>query len=107
VPERSTVAELTHTAARRKIESSLIVVVGILAVMTVVRLIGLVASTVDLFTDESQYWSWSRELSWGYFSKPPLIAWIIHIAESVCGSSEACIRAPSPIFYFGTCVIVI
>ena len=57
-------AELTQTAARRKIESSLIVVVGILAVTTVVRLIGLMASTVDLFTDESQYWSWSRELSW-------------------------------------------
>jgi 4-amino-4-deoxy-L-arabinose transferase-like glycosyltransferase len=100
VPEHSTVAELTHTAARRKIQSSLNVVIGIFAVTTVVRLIGLTASNVDLFTDESQYWSWSRELSWGYFSKPPLVAWIIHFAESMCGSSEACIRAPSPIFYF-------
>jgi 4-amino-4-deoxy-L-arabinose transferase-like glycosyltransferase len=106
VPEHSTVAELTHTAARRKIQSSLNVVIGIFAVTTVVRLIGLTASNVDLFTDESQYWSWSRELSWGYFSKPPLVAWIIHFAESMCGSSEACIRAPSPIFYFGTCIII-
>jgi len=63
-------------------------------------------SNVDLFIDESQYWNWSRELSWGYFSKPPLLPWIIHIAEAACGSSEACIRAPSPIFYFGTCVII-
>jgi 4-amino-4-deoxy-L-arabinose transferase-like glycosyltransferase len=54
-------------------------------------------SNVDLFIDESQYWSWSRELAFGYFSKPPLLAWLIAAAEHVCGSSEACIRAPSPL----------
>ena len=27
--------------------------------------------------DEAQYWAWSRELAFGYFSKPPLLAWII------------------------------
>src|SRR5262245_11581709 len=105
VSEQS-VAELTHTATRDKTESSLNVIVGIFVLMTLVRLAGLAASNVDLFTDEAQYWSWSRELSWGYFSKPPLIAWIIHVAESVCGGSEACVRAPSPIFYFGTCVVI-
>src|SRR5262245_19870936 len=91
---------------RNKIESSLNVIIAIFVLITLVRLAGLATSDVDLFTDEAQYWSWSRELSWGYFSKPPLIAWIIHIAEAVCGSSEACVRAPSPIFYFGTCVII-
>ena len=105
VSEQS-VAELTHSVAQDKTESSLSVVAGIFVLITLVRLAGLVTSNVDLFTDEAQYWSWSRELSWGYFSKPPLIAWIIHIAESVCGSSEACVRAPSPIFYFGTCVVI-
>ena len=98
--------ELTRNAAQDKIEPRLIVVVGIFAAITVIRLIGFAMSNVDLFTDEAQYWSWSRELSWGYFSKPPLIAWIIHIAEAVCGSGEACIRSPSPIFYFATCVII-
>jgi 4-amino-4-deoxy-L-arabinose transferase-like glycosyltransferase len=105
-PEHSIVAEFTHTVTRRNIEPNLIVVIGILAAVTIVRLVGLMTSDVDLFIDESQYWSWSRELSWGYFSKPPLVAWVIHIAESVCGSSETCIRAPSPIFYFGTCIII-
>jgi 4-amino-4-deoxy-L-arabinose transferase-like glycosyltransferase len=105
VSEQS-VVELTHTVTRDKTESSLIVIVGIFVLLTLVRLAGLATSNVDLFTDEAQYWSWSRELSWGYFSKPPLIAWVIHVAESVCGSSEACVRAPSPIFYFGTCVLI-
>jgi hypothetical protein len=54
-------------------------------------------SDVDLFFDESQYWSWSRELAFGYFSKPPLLAWLIAAAERVCGDSEACIRAPAPL----------
>jgi len=89
-----------------KTESSLNVIAGIFVLITLVRLAGLATSNVDLFTDEAQYWSWSRELSWGYFSKPPLIAWIIHVAESVCGSSEACVRAPSPIFYFGICIVI-
>ena len=79
---------------------------GILAVVTVVRLIGLKVSTVDLFFDESQYWAWSRELAFGYFSKPPLLAWIIALAEHVCGGSEACIRAPAPVFYFATSLVV-
>jgi 4-amino-4-deoxy-L-arabinose transferase-like glycosyltransferase len=77
------VTELTRNAAQDKIESSLMVVIGIFAAITVIRLIGLGTSNVDLFTDEAQYWSWSRELSWGYFSKPPLIAWIIHLAETI------------------------
>ena len=79
---------------------------AILAMLTVIRLVGLKFSVVDLFFDEAQYWTWSRELAFGYFSKPPLLAWAIAAAERVCGSSEACIRAPAPIFYFGTSLLV-
>ncbi len=65
--------------------------------LTIVRLVGLRFSTVDLFFDEAQYWSWSHELALGYFSKPPLLAWLIAAAEHLCGQSEACIRAPAPL----------
>jgi hypothetical protein len=78
---------------------------GLLAAITMVRLIGLHFSVVDLFYDESQYWAWSRELAFGYFSKPPLLAWIIAVSDHVCGDSEACVRAPAPILYFGTSLI--
>src|SRR5215468_5983308 len=73
----------------------------ILCVLTIVRLIGLRLSTVDLFIDESQYWSWSRELALGYFSKPPLLPWLIAAAEHLCGPSEACIRSPAPLMSLG------
>jgi 4-amino-4-deoxy-L-arabinose transferase-like glycosyltransferase len=93
-------------AARARIEPGFGLAVVMLAALTVVRLIGLKFSMVDLFFDESQYWAWSRELAFGYFSKPPLLAWIIAAAEHICGSSEACIRAPAPVFYFGTSLLV-
>src|SRR6202163_3869102 len=72
---------------------------------TVIRLVGLELSTVDLFFDEAQYWSWSRELAFGYFSKPPMLAWLIAAAGHVCGTSEACIRAPAPLIFLGTSLL--
>jgi 4-amino-4-deoxy-L-arabinose transferase-like glycosyltransferase len=77
----------------------------IIIAVTVIRLVGLQLSTVDLFFDEAQYWSWSRDLAFGYFSKPPLIAWIIAAAQEFCGSSEACVRAPAPVLHLGTALL--
>ncbi|MPZ40542.1 MAG: phospholipid carrier-dependent glycosyltransferase [Rhizobiales bacterium] len=96
---------LTDAAPRSLVDRRFAVCLLILVAVTVVRLIGLAYSNVDLFFDESQYWAWSRELAFGYFSKPPLLAWVIAGAEAVCGSGEACIRAPAPILYLGTCLV--
>ena len=79
---------------------------AIIAILTVSRLIALNFSVVDLFPDESRYWWWSRTLGFGYFSKPPLIAWIIAGATHICGSAEACLRAPAPLFYADTALVV-
>jgi len=76
-----------------------------LIALTAIRLIGLYYSTADLFVDEAQYWAWSRDLALGYFSKPPLLAWIIAGSDLICGSGEACVRAASPILYLATCLI--
>src|SRR5258708_12311724 len=81
------------TAPRRSFWTAVLIV----ATLTVVRLVALRFSTVDLFFDESQYWAWSREPALGYFSKPPLLAWLIAAAEHLCGPSEAGIRAPAPL----------
>jgi 4-amino-4-deoxy-L-arabinose transferase-like glycosyltransferase len=77
-----------------------------LAVLTAIRIAGLHASAVDLYMDEAQYWAWSRELAFGYFSKPPLLAWIIAATDPFCGSSEACVRVASPLLHFATALIV-
>jgi Dolichyl-phosphate-mannose-protein mannosyltransferase len=32
---------------------------------------------LDLAPDEAHYWDWSRHLDWSYYSKGPLVAWLI------------------------------
>ena len=56
-------------------------------------------SNLGLHFDEAQYWSWSREFNWGYFSKPPLISWLISLSTSFCGIEEYCIRLFSPLLH--------
>jgi len=99
-------ASLSDTMGRSRVVTGLGLAVVLLAAITAIRLIALKYSVVDLFFDEAQYWAWSRELAFGYFSKPPLLAWIIALTERVCGSAEACLRAPAPVFYFGTSLLV-
>jgi 4-amino-4-deoxy-L-arabinose transferase-like glycosyltransferase len=65
-----------------------------------------VLANTDLFFDDAQYWAWSRDLAFGSFFKPPLIAWIIRGATSVCRNSEWCVRAPGPILYAVTSTFV-
>jgi len=31
----------------------------------------------DTYFDEAYYWQWARNLAWGYYDHPPLIAWLI------------------------------
>ncbi len=77
-----------------------------LALLLVLRLIALYFNRTDLFFDEAQYWSWSKDPAFGYYSKPPMIAWLIALATGVCGMEEYCVRIPSPILYTGTAVAV-
>ena len=70
--------------------------------MLAFRLIALRFNATDLFFDEAQYWSWSLEPAFGYYSKPPLIAWLITLSTGVCGMSEFCIRLPAPLLHTAT-----
>ncbi|HWA31259.1 MAG TPA: hypothetical protein VG867_09170, partial [Rhizomicrobium sp.] len=47
----------------------------IVAAITLVRVLALIFSPLNLYPDEAQYWWWSLTPDWGYFSKPPVIAW--------------------------------
>jgi dolichyl-phosphate-mannose-protein mannosyltransferase len=93
-------------AAARGQYPSLVPLTIILAVLTALRLAGLRLSVVDLFYDEAQYWSWAQDLAFGYFSKPPLLAWLLAATRQVCGDGEWCIRSPAPILYFATSLAV-
>jgi 4-amino-4-deoxy-L-arabinose transferase-like glycosyltransferase len=72
------------------------------ACLAIIRVVTLVLTPLNLGPDEAQYWSWSLYPSFGYFSKPPLIAWLIGGTTSVCGVDEYCIRLSSPFIHVGT-----
>lgn len=78
----------------------------VLGALLATRVVALAFSATDLFFDEAQYWSWSLEPAFGYYSKPPLIAWVIRAATETCGSSEFCIRLPSPIIHTATALVI-
>jgi len=56
-------------------------------------------SPLQLYPDEAQYWVWSRSLAFGYFSKPPMIAWIIAGTTALLGDAEPFVRFSSPLFH--------
>lgn len=41
--------------------------------------------TIGLHVDEAQYWHWSRDLQWGYYSKPPMVALLIALSTALGG----------------------
>jgi 4-amino-4-deoxy-L-arabinose transferase-like glycosyltransferase len=105
VPARNA-AETRRALNVHALPYSFSMLIGVLSVIGLARLIALAFNATDLFTDEAQYWSWSRELALGYYSKPPLIAWIIAAAEPVCGDSEYCVRLPSVLIHLATSIVI-
>ena len=78
-----------------------------LGAILLVRLVSLYYNTTDLFFDEAQYWLWGKEPAFGYFSKPPMLGWIIAAFTGICGSdSEFCVRLPSAIIHTGTAFLI-
>src|SRR5438477_651880 len=41
---------------------------------------------LDLAPDEAHYWDWSRHLDWSYYSKGPLVAYLIRTGTALAGS---------------------
>jgi 4-amino-4-deoxy-L-arabinose transferase-like glycosyltransferase len=70
------------------------------------RVLALRNSPLDLLPDEAQYWSWSRHLAFGYFSKPPVIAWLIAATTGVAGNDEWGARLAAPLLHAATGVVV-
>jgi 4-amino-4-deoxy-L-arabinose transferase-like glycosyltransferase len=83
-------------------KTALVLLVG----LTILRVLVLLAALVDLGPDEAQYWSWAQHLSFGYFSKPPMIAWLIAGTTSLCGDGEACVRISAPLLHGATAFLV-
>lgn len=74
--------------------------------MLIFRVGALLLSPLGLHGDEAQYWAWSKDLDWGYFTKPPLIAWTIWATTSLFGDVEWAVRLSSPLLHSITAFVI-
>ncbi|WP_296705482.1 glycosyltransferase family 39 protein, partial [Algoriphagus sp.] len=68
----------------------------------IAKILFLLRPELDLFTEEAQYWLWSRNLAWHYYSKPPLVSFLNYISTSIFGNNEFGVRFNPIIFGLGT-----
>ncbi|MGL4287494.1 MAG: glycosyltransferase family 39 protein [Phreatobacter sp.] len=67
-----------------------VTVTALVAGLTLVRL--WVSGTIGLSPDETYYWIWSKNLAFGYFDHPPMVAVLIRASTAVFGDSAFGVR---------------
>lgn len=90
---------MTHIASRTCSEPAArfgAYTAALLAVLLIWRVVAIILSPLELGADEAQYWRWGQAFSWGYYSKPPLIAWLIGSVTAIFGDSAWAVRLPAP-----------
>jgi len=83
-----------------------IVLLAVLAAATAWHWAAREAAHLDLQFDEAQYALWSWEPAFGYFSKPPMVAWAIGAARLACGDGAFCVRLPAALALATTTALV-
>jgi 4-amino-4-deoxy-L-arabinose transferase-like glycosyltransferase len=70
---------------------------AVLLAVLVARLAVMALEPFPVHFDEAQYWAYGQELDWGYFSKPPLVAWVIRAVTGIGGDTLFALRLTSPV----------
>ena len=73
-----------------KLERRTQTVALLLVVLIVVR--GIAAAITPLAFDEAYYWQWSKNLAWGYYDHPPLVAFLIRAGTEIFGDTSLGVR---------------
>jgi 4-amino-4-deoxy-L-arabinose transferase-like glycosyltransferase len=80
----------------------LLLLVGLTAYrIAVIRHLG-----IDAYVDEAYYWTWAQSPDWGYYSKPPVIAWLIALTTGIFGDGLLALKAPSLLLYPLTALVL-
>jgi 4-amino-4-deoxy-L-arabinose transferase-like glycosyltransferase len=92
--------------AKRPIGAPVAAMLAGLALITGLRLAWLWLDPAGLYPDEAQYWFWAKHPALGYFSKPPLVAWLIALTTALLGDGEFAIRLAAPLLTAGAALFV-
>lgn len=78
----------------------------VLLLITAWRIFTLWHRELELYADEAQYWSWSLAPDWGYYSKPPMVAWLIALTTRLFGDTELGVRAATFLVWPATSITI-
>ncbi|MGV8949755.1 MAG: ArnT family glycosyltransferase [Cypionkella sp.] len=79
----------------------------IVLALTLLRWGLLLLDRTNLYVDESQYWLWGQSFDFGYYSKPPLIGWLIGGVTTLAGSDAVFwVRMPGALLHGATALIL-
>ncbi|MCG8610705.1 MAG: glycosyltransferase family 39 protein, partial [Pseudomonadales bacterium] len=87
-------------------QASMLVLASIAALFAAYRVFILADHQIPLFYDEAYYHLWSLTLDWGYYSKPPMVAWLIALTTSFAQGVDWLVKLASPVLYCATALII-
>ena len=64
-----------------------------LLLISLFRVYFILTGPFDLSPDEAHYWEWSRRIDWSYYSKGPVIAYLISLGTFLFGDTVFGVRA--------------
>ncbi len=70
-------------------------IIFFIVLLSIIKIFYLYYLKLPLSYDEAYYWDWSRNLDFGYYSKPPMIAYLIYLSTKIFGNSEFSVRIPA------------
>src|SRR3990172_1278233 len=73
---------------------------------TLFRLWYIYTGPLALAPDEAHYWEWSRRLDLSYYSKGPMVAYLIFLFTRLGGATELWVRFPAVLLSSGAVVIL-
>ncbi|GER93350.1 hypothetical protein A45J_1089 [hot springs metagenome] len=87
-----------YALSRYRIKPHLTLLFSFLFAISVFRIYYILHGPLDLSPDEAHYWEWSRRLDLSYYSKGPMIAYLIYAGTSIFGDTILGIRIMAVIF---------
>jgi undecaprenyl-diphosphatase len=79
-----------------RVKSYRVLALGWILALTLLHLWMIGSGRWPLSGDEAHYWEWSRRLDWSYYSKGPMVAYLIALSTRPGGHTEfGCLPAVS------------
>lgn len=80
---------------------------ALIGLVTAARCALLAFDPPNVSFDEAQYWAWAQTIQLGYYSKPPMVAWVIAATTALFGDGEGAVKLGSALAQGGVAVVLL